>query len=91
MSFDRAAAGKNLLRMRTIMSTPLILPHHPAGRARGLGVQFRGEIVGGDVVEDGVDRLAGRDGDLDGVEETDELPVAMTLHATAEHGAIQDV
>ena len=47
--------------------------------------------VGSDVVEDGVDRLAGRDGGLDGVEEPDELTVPVALHATAEHGTRQDI
>ncbi|KQU03490.1 hypothetical protein ASG60_16630 [Methylobacterium sp. Leaf469] len=43
------------------------------------------------VVQNDVDEFAGRHDGLDGVEETDELAVAMTLHATTEHGAIQDV
>ena len=38
-----------------------------------------------------MDEFAGRHGGLDGVEETDELAVAMTLHAAAEHRAIQNV
>lgn len=48
-------------------------------------------FVNSDVVEDGVDRLAGRDGGLDGVQEPDELTVPVALHAAAEHGARQDV
>ena len=48
-------------------------------------------FVGGDVVEDRVDRLAGRDSNLDGVEEPDELTVPVALHATAEHGTRQDI
>jgi hypothetical protein len=48
-------------------------------------------FVGSDVVEDRVDRLAGRDGGLDGVEEPDELTVPVALHATAEHGTRQDI
>ena len=36
-----------------------------------------GMLVCGIVVEDGVDQLAGRDGALDGVEEADELLMAM--------------
>jgi hypothetical protein len=48
-------------------------------------------FVGGDVVEDRVDRLAGRDSNLDGVEEPDELTIPVALHAAAEHGARQDV
>ena len=43
------------------------------------------------VVGHHVDRLARWDCRLDGVEETDELTVAMALHAAAEHGAFQDV
>ena len=38
-----------------------------------------GMLVGGVVVDDGVDDLAGRDGALDGVEETDEFLMAMLL------------
>lgn len=48
-------------------------------------------FVGSDVVEDRVDRLAGRDGGLDGVEEADELTVPVALHATAEHGTRLDI
>lgn len=47
--------------------------------------------MGGDVVEDRVDRLAGHNDGLDGVEKADELFVPVTLHASAEHGARQDV
>jgi hypothetical protein len=39
--------------------------------------QYLGMFVGGIVVEDDVDRLAGRDAALDGVERADE--VAMTM------------
>lgn len=38
-----------------------------------------------------MDRLVGRDGGLDGVQEPDELAVPVALHAAAEHGAGQDV
>jgi hypothetical protein len=38
-----------------------------------------------------VDQLAGGDRRLDRIEEADEFLVAMTLHATAEHGAIEHV
>ena len=47
--------------------------------------------MGSDVIEDGVDRLAGRNGGLDGVEESDELAIPVAPHAAAEHGARQDV
>ena len=46
-------------------------------------------FVGGVVVEDDVDDLAGRDLCLDGVEEADEL--LMALHAAADDGAVEDV
>jgi hypothetical protein len=48
-------------------------------------------LVASVVVEHHVDHLARRDRGLDGVEETDELTVAMALHAAAEHRAVQDV
>ena len=48
-------------------------------------------LVTADVVQDRVDELARRHGGLDGIEETDELAVAMALHTAAEHGARQDV
>ncbi len=41
--------------------------------------------------EDGVDRFAGWDGGLDGVEEANELTVPVALYAAAEHGTCQDV
>ena len=47
--------------------------------------------MGGVVVGDGVDDPAGPDSTLDGVEEFDELLVGMALHATANHGAVEDV
>ena len=43
-------------------------------------------FVGGIVVDDGMDSLAGWDGALDRIEETDELLVAVVLHAAAEDG-----
>ena len=48
-------------------------------------------FVGGVVVDDGVDDLAGRDGALDGVEEADELLMAVPLHAASHHGAVEHV
>jgi len=48
-------------------------------------------FVGGIVVENGVDRLAGGHLRLDGVEEADELLVAVPLHVLADHGAIEDI
>ena len=48
-------------------------------------------FVGGVVVEDDMDRLAGRHGVLDRVEETDELRMPVALHALSEHGAVERV
>ena len=48
-------------------------------------------LVGGVVVEDGVDHLAGRDLALDGVEEADELLMPVALHAAADHRAVEHV
>lgn len=50
-----------------------------------------GVLVGRVVIEDPVHGRAGRDGFLDGVEEADELLMAMALHATADDLAIQHV
>ena len=50
-----------------------------------------GVLVGGVVVEDGVDGLAGGDLALDGVEEADELLMPVALHAAADDLAFQDV
>src|SRR6516225_1925983 len=50
-----------------------------------------GMLVGGVVVGDGMDQLAGWHGGLDGAEEADELLVAMLLHATADHAAVQHI
>jgi hypothetical protein len=43
-----------------------------------------GVLVGGVVVDDGVHQLAGWHPGLDGIEEADELLVAVTLHAAAD-------
>ena len=53
--------------------------------------QHLGVFVGGVVVQDGVDQLAGRDCGLDGVEEMDELLVAVPLHAATDHRPVQHV
>src|SRR5680860_1815657 len=47
-------------------------------------------LVGGVVVEDDVDELASRDFRLDGVEEADELLMAMALHIAADDRAVED-
>ena len=48
-------------------------------------------LVGGVVVEDDVDDLAGRHLGLDGVEEADELLVPVALHVAADDGAVEHV
>ena len=48
-------------------------------------------LVGGVVVDDGLDDPAGWHLPLDGVEEADELLVPVTLHAAADHGAFQHI
>ena len=62
----------------------------PAGMARQPFVHV-GVFVGGVVVEDHVDHLAGRNGPLDGVEEAEELLVPVARHALADHRAVEDV
>ena len=48
-------------------------------------------LVGGVVVEDGVNQLAGRYGGLDPIEEPDELLVAMSCHTLTDHRAVEDI
>ena len=48
-------------------------------------------LVGGVVVDDGMDRLSLRHLHLDGIEEADELLMAMTLHVAANDGAVEDI
>lgn len=48
-------------------------------------------LVGGIVVEDDVDGLADRDLCLDGIEEADELLVAMALHVAPDHRGVEHV
>ena len=50
-----------------------------------------GVLVGGIIVEDGVDQLAGRHGGLNPIEKADELLVAVPCHALADHGAVEDI
>ena len=47
--------------------------------------------MGGVVVEDRVDRLAGWNLALDGVEKADELLMPVALHVAADHRAVEDV
>jgi hypothetical protein len=46
-------------------------------------------FIGGIIVEDGVDYLAGRDGPLDGRDEADELLMPMARHAAADDLAFE--
>lgn len=50
-----------------------------------------GMLVGGVVVDDGMDELAGRHLRLDGVEEADELLVTVALHVATDHRAVDEV
>src|SRR5271168_4021076 len=50
-----------------------------------------GMLMGGVVVDDGVDRLARRNLSFDDIEEADELLMAMALHVAADHRAVEDV
>src|SRR5215467_15189208 len=61
--------------------------------ARMIGQPFEdvGLCVSCVVVDDGVDDFSGWDGPLDGVEEADELLVAMPPHAASDHGSVKDV
>ena len=45
--------------------------------------------MSGVVVEHRVDELAGRDLALDGIEEADELTVAVALHTAADHRSVK--
>jgi transposase len=50
-----------------------------------------GVLVGGVVVDDGVNRLTGRHRGLDLVEEADKLLMPVALHVAADHRAVQHV
>src|ERR1700722_19551752 len=50
-----------------------------------------GMFVSGVVVDDGVDRFSLRDPSLDGVEEADELLMAVALHVVPDDGAVEYV
>ena len=62
----------------------------PAGMARQPCPNLV-RLVGGIVVEDDVDDLAGRDLALDGIEKADEFLVAVLLSAFADHRAFENV
>ena len=61
--------------------------------ARMIGEPFEdvGLFVGGIVVDDSVNNFSGRHGALDGIEEANELLVAMPSHATSDHGSVEDI
>jgi hypothetical protein len=63
------------------------------GLARVAGEPFADfrMLVSGIVVDDGLHQLAGRDRCLDGVEEADELLMAVALHAAADDAAVQHI
>jgi hypothetical protein len=73
----------------------------PGGRGRGEvecparmarePLAYGGMLVSRVIVEDRVDRLAGGDFALDGVEKADELLMPVTLHVAADHGSVQYV
>ena len=62
----------------------------PAGMA-GQPCAHLGVFVGGIVVDDGMDHLSLRHLRLDGVEEADELLMAVALHVLSDDGAVEDV
>ena len=62
----------------------------PAGMVGEPGTDL-GMLVGGVVVDNGMDQLAGRHLRLDGVEEADELLMAMALHVAADDRAVEHV
>src|ERR1700677_70385 len=50
-----------------------------------------GMLMGGVVIDDGVDRLPRRNLSFDDIEEADELLMAMALHVAADHRTVEDV
>ena len=50
-----------------------------------------GMLMGGVIVDDGVDRLSNGNLLLDDIEEANELLMAMALHVAADHRAVEDV
>jgi hypothetical protein len=55
-----------------------------------LGFHFR-LLVGGVIVENGVNEFSGGNGALDFVQETDELLMPVALHVAAYNRAVEDV
>ena len=62
----------------------------PTRMAGGPGPHF-GMFVSGVIVDDGWDHVSLRYPHLDGVEEADELLVAVGVHVVADDGAVEDV
>ena len=65
------------------MEGPAAMPYQPS-------THF-GMVVGGIVVDDGMDRLSQRHLGLDGVEEADELLMPMPLHVATDDRAVENV
>ena len=65
------------------MKGPSLVPRKPGTNL--------GMLVGGIVIDNGVDQLAGRHLALNGVQKADELLVAVALHAAADNAAVQCV
>ena len=65
------------------MEGPARMPRQP--------VLHDGMLMGGVVVEDRMDCLAGRNFALDGVEEADEFLMPVALHVAADHGSVEHV
>ena len=63
---------------------------HPAGMA-GESLDGLGRLVPGIVIEHDTNHLSGRDLAFYGVKETDEPLMPVALHASAEHGAVENV
>ena len=72
-----------LSRRRLSAEKTVSIPAQPA--------QHLGVLVGGVVVEDDVDHLAGRHRALDRVEEPDELLMSMARHALADDRAVEHI
>ena len=79
-AFDRIEPGR---RGRGEVERPARMLRQPLAHL--------GMLVGGIVVDDGVDHFSHRNLRLDRVEEADELLVAMALHVAADDGAVEDV
>src|SRR5580700_6302929 len=79
-ALDRVEPGS---RCRCEMERPSRMAFEPSADV--------GMLMGGVIVDDGVDRLARRDLLLDDIEEANEFLMAMALHVAANHRAVEDV